>query len=550
MFSIDVVRMHHSQRDAVDEINPLDYEVTNTLLETPITSWQGLVPDLRRVPRDVHPKDYSVYTILGQNDQFMEPFRAGRYLYDTAYEEGSWCKFESQLEESQQLLESSSPFLESNSDPSFAQKLITEPNSRVIFIGDIHSSFHSFVEIVDNLVSRGILRDDLSLKPEYYIIFLGDIFDRGPYALDILNILFQIKNKSFDRIVVLNGNHEDMSMYSSCGTGEEIHTQLDDHHKMEEIHDLVKRLPSVLFLYTNGKILQCCHGGIEPNYRPKLFLDSEFQYDFHGYDPPFGRNRDTTCDLDDEDYANLRLGDVDLVHRGLRWTDFNPMQEGKALNPRRGMVYGTRETRKYLDDNGIEGIIRGHQDFHHITLLPRKMGNIRDDNSFDVPGIYVGDNLVRDGTLYAPTSNYPSSEDSPEYFKFHRVPIENIFQRFSVVTTSTAVRARPNVQYFTYLELKTKEQSFIDAQHRLMKLMDTALPEEISELISDTELQYLLSCGSESTMNTRNIGKITSVFETIKNNFNRYYILLPLYELLSWKPFVSPFVLSMRAWRG
>jgi predicted MPP superfamily phosphohydrolase len=77
-------------------------------------------------------------------------------------------------------------------------KLIKLNNEkRTIFIGDIHGDIKSVERI-------------LKLYPpeENRLVFLGDYVDRGEYSKEVVDKLFNLKEKFFDNIVLLMGNHE------------------------------------------------------------------------------------------------------------------------------------------------------------------------------------------------------------------------------------------------------------------------------------------------------------------------------------------------------
>ena len=394
-----------------------------SILEEPILSWASLSRKLKEVPDNTN--ENNDLTSLGSDMGFMAPFVLAFSDYSEQYSEGSWGRADDYS--ANYIDHTDLVFPDNNTkDPSFAQKVVLPDNTNVIFIGDIHSSLQSIVDVIDNLVGRGILSDNLLLKKGYFIVFLGDIFDRGPFGLDILNIIIRIKNNNYGKCVITNGNHEDYSMYfrdEQTGTGTEIETQLETQKDMNLIHNLMLFLPTVLFLSVNGKWFHCCHGGIHIGYDPIKFIKSKYEFDFHGYDS--GRT---------------------MVNMGLRWNDFGTVLEdelsnGTAKSPRGGKTFtiGIEHTNKYLKRNEIEGIIRGHQDMVHYQSLPRSLSQTRNLPESD------------DSLLYIPADHlHEKSIDSWE-----RIFIPDAFRDFSVLTTSTANRAR-GLGYNTYLELVSK----------------------------------------------------------------------------------------------
>ena len=75
-----------------------------------------------------------------------------------------------------------------NEDPVFAQKVKVNDlaNPEIIFIGDIHSSLHSLLDIFLDLANKFYINEAFEIKENIYIFFLGDFVDRGPYSIEIL----------------------------------------------------------------------------------------------------------------------------------------------------------------------------------------------------------------------------------------------------------------------------------------------------------------------------------------------------------------------------
>jgi len=181
-------------------------EGVTDILENPEESWSTLSLKLHRVADFVRPDDFSKSTILGKKDGFMKPFRDVLETYNILYESSDWgIDGEFGIES----LEDNPFQLRSDvyKDPSFAEKISIKPSDNVIVIGDLHSGLQSLVHIIDDLVDREILSDDLELKKGYYIVLLGDLVDRGALGLEILHILMRIKVINFQNVIILNGNH-------------------------------------------------------------------------------------------------------------------------------------------------------------------------------------------------------------------------------------------------------------------------------------------------------------------------------------------------------
>lgn len=494
MFNIDLFRKRTNRKANNLTVAENGQQV---ILDSDIISWSEVLPKLRKVPEGVQKDDYSQTTVLGSQDGFMKAFNTATLKYHEMYDaSGKWGTVVKGSKNLSSL--TISPFRSDYKDPSFAQKVDVPSDSKVVFIGDIHSSFHSFIEIIEHLVSRSILGDDLVLDPKYFIIFIGDIFDRGPYALDILNIIIRIKNKNFEKVIIGNGNHEDIGQYKTGGTGEEVSNQLTSSKDESTFHTLVKFFPSAIFIKMDGKTLQCCHGGIEPDYSPKKFIESEFEFDFHGYDT-----------------------NVSLVNGGLRWTDFDTGLDGTALSSRGGgtLVYGIESTNKYLKKNNIDGIIRGHQDLTHFSMMPR---------SFKPKDLTMGLIGINDEEMLAPTDIYPNVKIG----NFDRFPLHNFFDQYTVATTSTATWSK-DTGYYSYLELKTDIENVRGAQ----ALIHSEVERAFGFLNARKELKFLKDFKLGNKMSSTKYDKMEDTRVFLRKNFKEFSVLFPVYELLSYKPF-------------
>ena len=64
-------------------------------------------------------------------------------------------------------------------------------NKKVIVFGDIHGGFHTFFRSLLRLYNMGVITNMLTLEinPEYCIVFLGDVIDRGVYGVEIYYLL-------------------------------------------------------------------------------------------------------------------------------------------------------------------------------------------------------------------------------------------------------------------------------------------------------------------------------------------------------------------------
>lgn len=152
-----------------------------------------------------------------------------------------------------------------NSSPASALH-VTKPCAKVF--GDIHGQFFSLLQLFD---AYGRPTDDL---PAWNWIFLGDYVDRGHYSIECLLLLFSLKLRHPESVVLLRGNHEVRGMNMSTETGgygfqDEMMAKFGVQKGMalwQRINDVFDWLP-VAALIEEADVGRCmlCHGGLGPS---------------------------------------------------------------------------------------------------------------------------------------------------------------------------------------------------------------------------------------------------------------------------------------------
>lgn len=254
----------------------------------------------------------------------------------------------------------------------FAQKMITKSGDIFYFHGDLHGDIFSLLDELTSLKAKGVIDNYFKIKSDkVWFVFLGDYVDRGQYGCEVIYTMMRLALANPDRVICVRGNHEDIQINTVYGFAKEVADKFGDANgqKHREINRMNDFLPVVFYLGCTdntdlfGTIInyiQCCHGGIEEEYQPQLFLD----------------NQNTTYQL---------LGDFSASHSkdssfddgkipvGFMWTDFDVQDSitqgqpgGKILKPDRGYMYGQQGTDDVLHQQSsvmskIRGIMRAHQ---------------------------------------------------------------------------------------------------------------------------------------------------------------------------------------------
>ena len=237
-----------------------------------------------------------------------------------------------------------------------------ESNHKVIIIGDTHGSFHTFFRIFLRLRKENILNEKLELTNGTKLIILGDVLDRGQFALEILFLLFllmKINNNETELNVIFNrGNHEHPEVYKEYGFNNEL--------RMKNIKEKKK------FYYTfknnlNSFFCSTCTAIILKHKNTKYWL-------CHGGIPYFQsikkKNNLTTIGKF-ENHKVIILGKK--FQTQISWNDFTTSYRKKLSerNDEQGIIFeiGLKNIFKFLHKYNFDFIIRAHQDHNCNSWL-------------------------------------------------------------------------------------------------------------------------------------------------------------------------------------
>ncbi|NVM18302.1 MAG: metallophosphoesterase [Candidatus Lokiarchaeota archaeon] len=126
---------------------------------------------------------------------------------------------------------------------------VDNSESEIFVIGDIHGNLKSlqrYIEIIEQANPK-------------FIIFLGDIVDRGPYQLECLILILALKIKQANKYFLLKGNHESLEINQYYGFYQDFIHRFQDQNKFTDVLALYKVLPYCVLV---NKSVLCLHGGI------------------------------------------------------------------------------------------------------------------------------------------------------------------------------------------------------------------------------------------------------------------------------------------------
>jgi serine/threonine-protein phosphatase PP1 catalytic subunit len=164
------------------------------------------------------------------------------------------------------------------------------------------------------------------------LLFLGDYVDRGKHSTEVMAILLCLKVKFPHNVILLRGNHESREMTIRYGFAAECKSKYGK-ATYKLFCQMFDKMP--ICAVADGRAF-CVHGGISPA------LTTLEEIDFM---PRIGEVPDSglICDL--------------------LWSDPEPAIEDWGPNDRGASIvtWGLKPALKFLNENGLEMIVRGHQ---------------------------------------------------------------------------------------------------------------------------------------------------------------------------------------------
>ena len=167
----------------------------------------------------------------------------------------------------------------------YAQRLMVNPDDQLIMHGDLHGDIHSVCAFLKQLQDDKVIDDHFKIiKPQTYLLFLGDYVDRGKHGTEVLYTILRLKMANPEKCILVRGNHETEDISRDHGFKEELEKKYGNNATslFSFVCKLYELLPVVLFVDKKElqECIQCCHGGIEIEYIPDALLKSDKKYEY------------------------------------------------------------------------------------------------------------------------------------------------------------------------------------------------------------------------------------------------------------------------------
>jgi len=201
----------------------------------------------------------------------------------------------------------------------------------IYVIGDLHGNLQSLKKILE------IINEN---NPRY-ILFLGDLVDRGENQLECLILVLILKIIYPTKYFILKGNHETIEMNQAYGFYSDFLKKFKDPTRFNEILSVYQILP-ICFVFNNS--ILCVHGGISEDY--------EILNKINGI---------KTKQIDENINKTIGYGIYQML-----WNDPKDVEDLNFSNSFRGpgiKFFGQKAFDNFMKINGLKYLIRAHECF-------------------------------------------------------------------------------------------------------------------------------------------------------------------------------------------
>jgi len=407
---------------------------------------------------------------------------------------------------------------------SYVQKLITKQDDKVIVMGDIHGGCHSLCRNILTWMETGLLDRDFVLSENTYLIFTGDIADRGRYGVECWYFLMRLKINNPDKVFIMKGNHETYGMALTYGFFYElakkynpgyvvqddyvIDAAIDDVLSVfnskglnKEFDKIFKLLPQALYVGNQEDgFIQFCHGGIpipsvseidddkgskvlrvKQNYEKFISLKEDLN-DLLDQDSSLGVIFKQTVDVQDFYWGDFGIGsEISFGERGVYDSAFK-VGAGCALDIMQN-IYG-------LD---VKAIFRGHEHmFWGVTFIDKSGISVDWGKDFFEGRIYQTTREVFTKPVYTFMS---CPETGLDFDGFGVLTIQKGFENWILQANTRSLSGERNGK-FVHSSREEGELIFSHEQYAQDKLemkrnLNLCEEEDIFKMFEGIEVKYI-----------------------------------------------------------
>lgn len=221
--------------------------------------------------------------------------------------------------------------------------------AKFYLVGDTHGSFSDVVKLIRYFTEE--IMKGISNGYDVKIVIIGDIVDRGEWDIHNLLYLMTFNLKFPNNVLIIRGNHEEMSIAANYGFGRRVMEYFSEILFASFCH-MFKDLPLISIYHCENGSFMCLHGGI-----PIIIDKDTGEYDVPALNTYAFDNRQVWID------------EMDPVSQQILWNDpiinYNPKTSEPFFDSRRGIgyVFGEEVFRTFCLKNHIDIVFRGHQVF-------------------------------------------------------------------------------------------------------------------------------------------------------------------------------------------
>jgi ABC-type branched-subunit amino acid transport system substrate-binding protein len=142
------------------------------------------------------------------------------------------------------------------------------PGSEFVILGPLYGSFHSLVRILTELSARGIIDNTYKIiKPDTYIVSLGNVVDHSPLNMETLSLLLALMKANPTTMIYLAGLQETDNAWLGYGLKREISQRIGSLNIDASISQLFSTLPRALFIHGTEQVIRISDSPYSPALR-------------------------------------------------------------------------------------------------------------------------------------------------------------------------------------------------------------------------------------------------------------------------------------------